>query len=397
MGWVIANHYLVDGYPQLALAALRASLDRFALAGGLLFLLLALTERLLAAALRRRGREARPAWRWTAALALAAATGIVLWRLRISPWTPHVLSPRGIPLFGGVALAGALAIWGAVRYGETLRRGTRSALRWLSGAEPVASALLLLLAVHLASAAPRHRGLAGARGAPAAPAQRPADHHRRPTGGPPGRLRLSAADLAQHRPAGPRERPLRPRRLAVAADQPELRGADVRHLRPHQRPDADHGAAHARPPPDARRAVPGWGLRHAGRGQQRQPRPRLQLRPGVRHLPRALAGGGPAADPGDDPERPRAARRRLAEPAVLRLAPLLRSPRALPAPQAVRRHVREGFSLRPLLAGAALCREPAQRGGIAANVNLGSEDRVAYYVAQYDAEIATSTSRWESC
>jgi arylsulfatase len=151
--WVIANHYLVDGYPQLALAAIRASLDRFALAGGLLFLLLALTERLLAAALRRRGHEARPAWRWTAVLAITIATGIVLWRLRISPWTPHVLSPRGIPLFGGVALAGALGIWGALRYGEIVRRGTRSALRWLSGAEPVLSALLLLLAVHLASAA----------------------------------------------------------------------------------------------------------------------------------------------------------------------------------------------------------------------------------------------------
>ena len=158
VGWVIANHYLVDGYPQLALAALRASLDRFAVAGGLLFLLLALTERLLAAALRRRGREARPAWRWTAALALAAATGIVLWRLRISPWTPHVLSPRGIPLFGGVALAGALAVWGVVRYGETLRRGIHSALRWLSGAEPVASALLLLLAVN--GAAPASQALA---------------------------------------------------------------------------------------------------------------------------------------------------------------------------------------------------------------------------------------------
>jgi arylsulfatase A-like enzyme len=153
VGGVIANHYLADGYPQLALAAIRASLDRFAVAGGLLFLLLALTERLLAAALRRRGRETHPAWRWTAGLAIAVATGIVLWRLWISPWTPHVLSPRGIPLFGGVALAGASGIWAARRYGESLRRGARSALGWLSGSEPVASALLLLLAVHLASAA----------------------------------------------------------------------------------------------------------------------------------------------------------------------------------------------------------------------------------------------------
>jgi arylsulfatase A-like enzyme len=150
---VTANHYLVDGYPQLALGTIRASLDRFVLAGGLLFLLLALTERLLAAALRRRGREAHPAWGWTAALAIVVATGIILWRLRISPWTPHVLSPRGVPLFGGVALAGALGAWGAMRYGETVGRGVRSALRWLSGAEPVASALLLLLAVHLVSAA----------------------------------------------------------------------------------------------------------------------------------------------------------------------------------------------------------------------------------------------------
>ena len=133
---MIANHYLADGYPQLALAAIRASLDRFAVAGGLLFLLLALTERLLAAALRRRGRETHPAWRWTAGLAIAVATGIDLWRLWISPWTPHVLSPRGIPLFGGVALLGGGGIWLAARHGERLRAALGASLRGLGGAKP---------------------------------------------------------------------------------------------------------------------------------------------------------------------------------------------------------------------------------------------------------------------
>jgi arylsulfatase A-like enzyme len=154
---VAANHYLTEGYPQLVLDSFRSSLDRYALAGGLLFLLIGLTFLLLATAQERRGKPAPAALGPNAALWILVATGMVLGWLKLSPWTPHVLSARGVPLFGAVALGGAGASWLAVRHAERLRPAVRSVLRGLSGAKVAGAALLLLAGVNLTAAAQARR------------------------------------------------------------------------------------------------------------------------------------------------------------------------------------------------------------------------------------------------
>jgi arylsulfatase A-like enzyme len=152
VAFVFANRYLADGQPQLALASLRDFLNRYALRVALFFVGIELTYLVLADGLGRRWRRLRAAPGLNAALWILVITGVALWGLRFAPWTPHVLSPRGILLFGGVALAGAIACRLALRHGERLRSAVGAALRGLGGAKPAGTALVLLAGVNAGAA-----------------------------------------------------------------------------------------------------------------------------------------------------------------------------------------------------------------------------------------------------
>lgn len=151
--FLTANRYLSDGQMPLAVASLRDFLNRYALRVGLFFLAIEISYLVLLSSLRWRWSRARAAYGANAMLWLVAVTACVLWSLWIAPWTPHVLSPRGISLFGGVALAGAGAVWLAARQGERLRVAVSTALRGLGGAKPAGAALVLLAGVNAGAAA----------------------------------------------------------------------------------------------------------------------------------------------------------------------------------------------------------------------------------------------------
>jgi arylsulfatase A-like enzyme len=154
---VIANGYLTGGYPGLALDSFRALLNRNTLSAVLLFVQIELTYLLISAAIARFQRRFRRrplgAWRSNAVLWILVATGFALWSLQATPWLPRAGSVKGALLFLAVALAGAgAARFVAVRR-ELLRRGVAVALRGLGGARQAGAALLLLAAVNVAAAA----------------------------------------------------------------------------------------------------------------------------------------------------------------------------------------------------------------------------------------------------
>jgi arylsulfatase A-like enzyme len=153
-GFVEANRYLADGYPRLALGFLRRSLNVYALGAVLLFSLIGLTHLLL-----RRWKRPYAA---TAALWLLIATGAAVVSLRLSPWTPRAHSLLGVLLYGSVALTGIWLAWLAARNEWAVRRGVGLARRALGGARPAGIALLVLIGVNAAAAvlvdrAPRPR------------------------------------------------------------------------------------------------------------------------------------------------------------------------------------------------------------------------------------------------
>ncbi len=150
--FVFANRYLADGQPQLALASLRDFVNRYALRVGLFFLQIEITYLLLAYALGRRWKGSRGAHGANAVLWISLATVVLLWYLRVAPWTPRVLSREGIPLFGGVLLVGVCAGRFVARHGESLR-GAMSALSGLGSAKPAGAALVLLAGVNAGAAA----------------------------------------------------------------------------------------------------------------------------------------------------------------------------------------------------------------------------------------------------
>jgi arylsulfatase A-like enzyme len=161
-GFVDANGYLAAGYPRLALDSLRRFVDQYALGTMLLFALIELTYVLFSIVLSRRWRKSRAGHAPNAVLWLLAATGAALWSLRFSPWTPRAHSVRGALLFGAVALTGVWLSWLAVRNKGALRRGVRLTLRALGGPKPAGVALLLLAGINAAAAvvhdrAPRPR------------------------------------------------------------------------------------------------------------------------------------------------------------------------------------------------------------------------------------------------
>lgn len=154
-GFVSANHYLDAGYPRLALLSLRRSLDAYVLGAVLLLTLIEITYLFL----DRRWKRPHAA---NAALWLLIATGAVVVSLRLSPWTPRAHSARGALIYGSVALAGIWLAWLAARNGRAVRRGVALARRSLGGARPAGAALLVLAGVNagavvLVDRAPRPR------------------------------------------------------------------------------------------------------------------------------------------------------------------------------------------------------------------------------------------------
>ena len=145
-GFVSANHYLDEGYPRLALLSLRRSLDAYVLGAVLLLTLIEITYLLL----DRRWKRPHAA---NAALWILIATGAAVVSLRLSPWTPRAHSPRGALVYGSVALAGIWLAWLAARNGRAVRRGVGLARRSLGGARPAGAALLLLVGVNAAAVA----------------------------------------------------------------------------------------------------------------------------------------------------------------------------------------------------------------------------------------------------
>ncbi len=154
-GFVAANRYLTDGYPRLALSALRGSLDLYALAAVLLFVLSEVTYLLL-------GRRWKRPHAANAALWVLIATAAVIVSLRLSPWTPRFHSVRGFLLYSSVVLGGIWLARLAARNGWAVRRGVALARRSLGGARAAGAALLVLAGVNAAAAvlvdrAPRPR------------------------------------------------------------------------------------------------------------------------------------------------------------------------------------------------------------------------------------------------
>ena len=145
-GFVDANRYLADGYPRLALDSVRRSLNVYTLGAVLLFALAGLTHRLLS-------RWWKRPYAANAALWLLIATGAAVVSLRLSPWTPRAHSVRGALLFGSVSLAGIWMARLAARNPGAVRRGAGLARRLLGGAGPAGAALLVLVGVNAAAAA----------------------------------------------------------------------------------------------------------------------------------------------------------------------------------------------------------------------------------------------------
>jgi arylsulfatase len=149
---VIANGYLA-GYPALALDSFRALLNRNTLAAVLLFVQIEITYLLIAAALARFRHRTVGARRSNAILWIVVATGFALWNLQATLWLPRARSARGALLFLAVAIAGAGAARFVARRQELLRSGVAVALRGLGGARQAGAALCLLAGVNVTSEA----------------------------------------------------------------------------------------------------------------------------------------------------------------------------------------------------------------------------------------------------
>lgn len=153
-GAITANRYLADGYPQLALESLRTFLNRDALGIGLLFLEIEFTFLLLAVVLRTKARTAATL---NAVLWVLVATGAVLWFFQQAPWVPEVRTGRGFLVFAVLILGGACACRFVARHGELVRRGARAVVRRLGGIKVAVAALILLAGVNAGAAALAHR------------------------------------------------------------------------------------------------------------------------------------------------------------------------------------------------------------------------------------------------
>jgi arylsulfatase A-like enzyme len=147
-GCVAANRYLSQGYPQLALASFRSFLNRDALGAGLIFLQIEITYLCIAAALRRRWGRERTAHGANAVLWVLVATGAVLWVLRRAPWAPDVRTGRGLLMAAAVLLGGFWISRFAARHEELLQRGVQTVLRGLGGAKPAVASLIVLAGVN---------------------------------------------------------------------------------------------------------------------------------------------------------------------------------------------------------------------------------------------------------
>ena len=147
-GFVDANRYLAEGYSRLALDSLRDFLDRYVLRVAILFTLILLTYRLLG----WWRKKTRAAFASNAAFWLLFATGAAILSLRLSPWTPRAHSIQGALLFGSVVVTGAGLAWLAARHAKRLQRGVKLVLRTLGSPKTAGAALLVLAGVNATAA-----------------------------------------------------------------------------------------------------------------------------------------------------------------------------------------------------------------------------------------------------
>jgi arylsulfatase A-like enzyme len=147
-GFVEANRYLTEGYSRLALGSLRDFINQYALGTVTVFALIEITYLSFSIVPRSRGGKPRSAVVLNAVLWPLAATGAAALSLRLSPGTPRAHSVRGALLYGAVALAGIWMSWLAARHREALRRGVTLVLRGLGGGKPAGFALLVLAGVN---------------------------------------------------------------------------------------------------------------------------------------------------------------------------------------------------------------------------------------------------------
>jgi arylsulfatase A-like enzyme len=150
--YVVANHYLREGYPQLALDALRSSVNRYALAAGLLFALIQLTYFLFSAAPGPLRQRLRGAFRANALLWLLVIAGLVLWAWGADPSISRPGSKRGLALCAAVTLVVVWLCRFAMRHRARVRRALRASLSGLGGPRTAGIALVLLAGVNLAAA-----------------------------------------------------------------------------------------------------------------------------------------------------------------------------------------------------------------------------------------------------
>ena len=151
---VATNRYLAEGYPQLALEIFRSFLNRDALGVVLCFLLIEITFLLLAMTPSRRGRKVHGL---NAAFWVLVATGAVLGAFLRAPWLPDVRTGRGFLIFSAVMAAGAFACRFIARHEDLARRGAQAVVRGFGHGGSVAAALVLLAAVNAGAAAVEHR------------------------------------------------------------------------------------------------------------------------------------------------------------------------------------------------------------------------------------------------
>jgi arylsulfatase A-like enzyme len=85
------------------------------------------------------------------------ATGAVLWFFQRAPWVPEVRTGRGFLVFAGLIVAGICACRFVVRHGGLVRRGARAAVRGLGSGKVGLSALVFLAGVNTGSLALAHR------------------------------------------------------------------------------------------------------------------------------------------------------------------------------------------------------------------------------------------------
>ena len=344
--FVLANRYLADGQPQLALASLRDFVNRYALRVGLFFLQIEITYLLLSYALGRRWKNARAAHGANAALWIFGITAVALWWLRVAPWTPRVLSREGIPLFGGVALVGVCAGRFVARHGERLRSGVSAALRGFSGAKPAGAALALLAGVNAGAAAlASHETRTGPNILLITIDALRADHlgaygYARPTS--PNIDRLASEGVRFQRAVS--QWPLTSPSFASMMSSTYGHTNGLIRTTAQRMPDRSLMLAEL---------LQGGGLHTSAVVGNVNLARVFNFDQGFEIYREALAGGRRAAEGADDAQRPRPAGQGCGRAPLLPLAAVSGSPRALPAAQALRRHVRQRRALRRPVAGAA--------------------------------------------